>query len=624
MKPKKLLISLLLLSIAFARGQQVLDDPVVPQEPAEPAPVISPPEFDPTAPGVADPPVAPEIPPGEEDPIEPVPIEPVPIAIPALPGRADLSELPPPPPPPDVDEEEIADSGSHSGQIDESNGEYLIRDAAINDIFQMLAKRANKQYFHNTSIAGPDFNVSGHLNGGNPLEQMEELAFQYGLTLYTKGNTVYALNSEQLNRLPATEWHYQLRYLRPTDIEQIKGLIQPMLSPTGIANYEPKTNTIIIVDAAHQVERARELLTSVDKAKGQVVIEVKILSVNSSAGERKGVDWSSNLGTTGIPLETLASLNSLFGIDNELSASGTLGSGSVLRGTDTPSNNTIVLSPVQLGGVLRALQRGGLVTQTSNPTLITEDNEQATLSLIDRVPIITTTISETEVSNQVTEEVRYSVDSKDPVGDPSTTREIGVTVAVTPQLLPDGTIRMKMRPRSAQVVEEILGQSGNRYPRVSESMIESVARIPDGHSLVVGGFYGQVKTKDKNKVPILGDIPGINFFFKSKEAAKETSSLVFVVTPTSYDPGSSTETGVTSRAIRDNMSLKPGHDWIEPSLPGPAHEPDWQRALKDLRPDQRDHRPSAEELKADLKGAFEGRAKNGLLHHGRLKFLRKR
>ena len=104
MKPKKLLISLLLLSIAFARGQQVLDDPVVPQEPAEPAPVISPPEFDPTAPGVADPPVAPEIPPEEEDPIEPVPIEPVPIAIPALPGRADLSELPPPPPPPDVDE----------------------------------------------------------------------------------------------------------------------------------------------------------------------------------------------------------------------------------------------------------------------------------------------------------------------------------------------------------------------------------------------------------------------------------------------------------------------------------------------------------------------------------------
>ena len=122
---------------------------------------------------------------------------------------------------------------------------------------------------------------------------------------------------------------------------------------------------------------------------------------------------------------------------------------------------------------------------------------------------------------------------------------------------------------------------------------------------------------------ILGDIPGINFFFKSKEAAKETSSLVFVVTPTSYNPGSTIENGVTSRAIRDNVSLKPDHDWIEPALPGPAHEPNWQRAVEDFRPGQRDHRPTADELKADLEGSFEKKAKSGL-HNGRLKFLRKR
>ena len=614
MKLNKLLFSLALLSVVVVRGQQV-PVPLFPEEPGELPPIVSPPEFDPSAPGVVEP----------DDPPVDATNEIVPIGVPALPGLGDLSELPPPPPPPDADGKDAGSDGPGDEvvEVEESNGEYLIRDAAINDIFQMLAKRARKQYFHNTSIAGPDFNVSGHLNSGNPLEQMEELAFQYGLTLYTKGNTVYALNAEQLNRLPAEEWHYQLRYLRPTDIEQIKGLIAPMLSPTGIANYEPKTNTIIVVDAAHQVERAKNLLTMIDKAKGQVVIEVKILSVNSSAGERKGVDWTSNLGVNGIPLETIASLNSLFGIDNALSATGTLGSGSVLRGTDTPSGNTIVLSPIQMGGVLRALQKGGLVTQTSNPTLITEDNEQATLSIIDRVPIITTTISETEVSNQVTEEVRYSVDSKDPVGDPTTTREIGVTVAVTPTLLPDGTIRMQMRPRSAQVVEEVVGQSGNKYPRVSESMIETIARIPDGHSLVVGGFYGQVKSKDKNKVPFLGDIPGINFFFKSKEAAKETSSLVFVVTPTSYNPGSFSENCATSKAIRDSLSLKPGHDWIEPALPGPAHEPDMKRALRDLRPSQRDHQPSVEELKADLKKCCEGRAKS-VLRHGRPKFLRKR
>ena len=56
------------------------------------------------------------------------------------------------------------------------------------------------------------------------------------------------------------EFHYQLRYLRPTDMEQIKELIKPMLSPgTGIVNFEPKTNTIIIIDSAHRIEQARDL-----------------------------------------------------------------------------------------------------------------------------------------------------------------------------------------------------------------------------------------------------------------------------------------------------------------------------------------------------------------------------
>ena len=108
--------------------------------------------------------------------------------------------------------------------------------------------------------------------------------------------------------------------------------------------------------------------------------------------------------------------------------------------------------------------KGNLVTQKSNPVVITEDNEQAIISIIDRVPIITSTATQGTGGTTLTEEVRYTVDESDPVGDPATTREIGITVAVTPSLLPDGTIRLKMRPRSAQVVEEIVGVTGNVFP----------------------------------------------------------------------------------------------------------------------------------------------------------------
>jgi type II secretory pathway component GspD/PulD (secretin) len=435
--------------------------------------------------------------------------------------------------------------GGNANPIEAEEGGFLIKDANINDIFQLLAKRADKQYFHNNKLNTLDYQVTGHLSGDvDSLQQMEELAFQYGLRMYVKGNTVYAMMSDQLNNLPAKEWTYSLQYLRPTDIEQIKALIQPMLSVgRGIVNYEPKTNTIIVIDTMRNIEMVEKLLRKIDKPKGQIVVEVKILRVNNSEGSQTGVDWSASLGDNGTSIELTRSLNSVFGLPSKwatldpITQSSIVG-GSSTRGADNPDrSNNIILSPLQLSGVLRALNEGNVVDQTSNPVVITEDNEKASISLIDRVPIITTTTSQGTSTSSVSEEVRYTIDASDST-DPDTTREIGVTISITPSLLPDGTIRMRMRPRSAQITENVKSTLGNFYPRVSEATIQSIARIPDGHSLVIGGFYGEVESKGGNKVPILGDIPLINFFFKSKKTQKEKSSLVFVVTPTSYNPSS--------------------------------------------------------------------------------------
>jgi len=437
--------------------------------------------------------------------------------------------------------------GGNANPIEAEEGGFLIKDANINDIFQLLAKRADKQYFHNNKLNTLDYQVTGHLSGDvDSLQQMEELAFQYGLRMYVKGNTVYAMMSDQLNNLPAKEWTYSLQYLRPTDIEQIKALIQPMLSVgRGIVNYEPKTNTIIVIDTMRNIEMVERLLRKIDKPKGQIVVEVKILRVNNSEGSQTGVDWSSSLGDAGVDLGVARNLNSVFGIDDlAITADDAI---------DFSASN-IVLSPIQVNGVLRALKDNNLVTQKSNPVVITEDNEKASISLIDRVPIITQTVSDTTAGQNTAEEVRYTIDTSDST-DPETTREIGVTISVTPSLLPDGTIRMQMRPRNAQITENVETASGNVYPRVSEATIQSIARIPDGHSLVIGGFYGEVDSKGDNKIPILGDIPLINFFFKSKKTQKEKSSLVFIVTPTSYNPSCINSHKKTSDRINSTHSI---------------------------------------------------------------------
>jgi type II secretory pathway component GspD/PulD (secretin) len=440
-------------------------------------------------------------------------------------------------------------------EIKKSDEGFIIKAASLNDIFQFLAKSAGRQYFHNDKIAGPEYLVTGHLNDGKPLQQMEELAFVYGLSLHTKGDTIYALTQAQLSQLPSAEFHYQLRYLRPTDMEQIKELIKPMLSPgTGIVNFEPKTNTIIIIDSSHRIEQARDLLHGIDKAKGQIVVETKILRINNSVAKRTGVNWANSLGKDGTSLSLTRDLNSVFGLPTQMIAA-----------NSGPAQSNLVLSPAQVSGVLRALSEGGLASQVSNPTLITEDNEQATISIIDRIPIITTTSTANTTGGNptVTEEVRYKIDKSDKTidTDPDKHREIGISLVVTPTLLPDGTVRMKMRPRSAQIVEEIVSISGNKYPRVTESMVESIARVPDGHSLVVGGFYGQAQTQGKTKIPILGDIPVLNFFFKSKDATQEKTSLVFIVTPKSYDPTNRSMSHQMSTQIRSASDIENNPTW---------------------------------------------------------------
>jgi Flp pilus assembly secretin CpaC len=140
---------------------------------------------------------------------------------------------------------------------------------------------------------------------------------------------------------------------------------------------------------------------------------------------------------------------------------------------------------------------------------------------------------------------------------PEKSREIGVTLSVTPTLLPDGTVRMKLRPRVAKIVEFIPGQTGNIYPRVSESTAEAISRIPAGQSLILGGFYDYSETKNKNNVPLLGKVPGLGWLFKSKDNSLEKISLIFVITPSVYDASSTNGIRGINQEMRTYSNFEP-------------------------------------------------------------------
>ncbi len=472
---------------------------------------------------------------------------------------------------------------------------YWIDNAPINEVLQYLARSAGLQYFYNNELNGPQYTVTGHLKLDNPREQMEDLAIAYGLNVYQQRSTISLMTETQLARLPLEVMSYPLKYLRgaplnrsygnaqgpagggaaqggdqsggastagQSDFEKLKSIIRPMLTPVvGQIEFEEKTNTLLVTDNTLKLERVRKLLVEIDKAKKQIMVNVRVLRIKRNQGRQVGVDWSRSLGENGTSITVRQSLNALFNLPDI----------STLTRTGNPANPAISMNKVntegaglvfdntQVQAILRALEDGDLVTQEACPTIITEDNEQGIISIVDRFPVITSDITNTAAGQNITDKVRYKIDTEDPSAteEPEKNREIGVTLSVTPTILPDGTVRMKLRPRVAKIVELIPGRTNNVFPRVSESTVEAISRIPAGQSLFLGGFYDYNNSDGNNKVPILSTIPLFGKLFSSEKKKLEQVSLVFIITPRIYDASSSEEIPEVNWHVRELSAMQP-------------------------------------------------------------------
>lgn len=374
------------------------------------------------------------------------------------------------------------------------------------------------------------------------------------------------------------------------DFTKLLAIIKPMLTrELGHIEFEEKNNILLVSDNGPKLKKVRAILEEIDRPKQQIAINVRILRVKKTKGSRIGVDWSKVLGD-GLPVAASQSLNAVFGLPDSATltksllntkdittsfirtrdtSNDPLDPFNITRTNDTFTNDTgshssidslksftdgagLVFDVLQMEAIVHALRDGQIVTQESCPTIITEDNEQGIISIVDRFPLITSDVVATTGNINITDKVRYKIDEEDPnsSNEPEKSREIGVTLSVTPTLLPDGTVRMRLRPRVANIVDFIPGKTGNVFPRVSESTIEGISRIPQGKSLFLGGFYDSNDSHKNNAVPFLGSLPLLNKLFSYKDKSNEQICLVFIITPQVYDASNTMAIPVVNRQVQ--------------------------------------------------------------------------
>lgn len=421
--------------------------------------------------------------------------------------------------------------------------------------FQNIEVRAVLQViadFTSLNIITSD-TVSGNLTlrlKDVPWDQALDIILQAkGLDMRKTGNVVWiaprdelatkeklALEArQQISELePLRTESFQLNYQKAEDFQKvITDSTQRILSKRGSAVIDARTNQIFVQDTPSKLDEIRELLKKTDKAVRQVLIEARIVEATDTFSRNVGtrLGWHD---TTGRGEQVPG------GTHRTLIGGGILDTGSHTGQTGTAdflADSTFVnMAAPGLGGVnpgqlslilmndamtkflnleITALQADGKGKIISSPRVITADNVEAIIEQGTEIPY-----------QQATSSGATSVSF----------RKATLSLKVKPQITPDDNIMMKLN-----VNKDSVGANTSAGPAIDTKQVSTEVLVENGGTVGLGGIYTQEESSTVTKVPLLGDIPVVGFFFRQDLKRNDKRELLIFVTP---------------RVIKDTLSVR--------------------------------------------------------------------
>ncbi|MBI2412212.1 MAG: type IV pilus secretin PilQ [Deltaproteobacteria bacterium] len=307
-----------------------------------------------------------------------------------------------------------------------------------------------------------------------------------------------------------------------SSVELIKQ-VQGVLTDRGTVTNDARTNTIIVKDIRTGVEAAKNLITKLDTAIPQVLIEARIVEASTSFARDLGIQWGLEYGTGGnTSTET-------FG------ASGT--EGQAVQTFQTPNSNITATGADQYAVNLPATGSAGtlgalgflLGKAGSNPFLLdlrlSAGETEGRLKTISRPRI--TTMDNKEAKIEQGESIPFETTSS--AGTATTFIDANLSLTVTPHITPDGSVLMKIKA-SRNSIGTFRTSGGEPSINKKESSTEVLVR--DGETTVIGGIVITDKNDSDKGIPYLQDIPVIGWLFKSKSVSDSQTELLIFITPT--------------------------------------------------------------------------------------------
>lgn len=342
-----------------------------------------------------------------------------------------------------------------------------------------------------------------------------------------------------------------LRYLTAEDAaKSLNALLQKadkeQRAPIAI-EPNPANNALIIDASPQDFEFVRALIEKLDQIPQQVLVEVLLAEVavgrNLDLGVRLAtVDEPKEGSTSAIGVSRPGETDALA----QFIEKGVFPQGlaiGVARGTvlDPRTGNAVPNVPL----LIEALAKSRDVKILSNVPLWAQNNSEASVSVVDNIPILRSTI---EGGSGTARDIIQNIDRID----------VGIKLKVTPHVNPDGEITLKLNPSIEAIVDQ--GPPGTTFaPTIAKREVSTTVTVPNGATVVISGLIREDRVEAINKVPVLGDIPLLGFFFRSKGQRTQRTNLLIFVTPrivtdlrVAYDLRDrlQQQTALTNQAIR--------------------------------------------------------------------------
>lgn len=294
-----------------------------------------------------------------------------------------------------------------------------------------------------------------------------------------------------------------------------------------------ETNSLVITAAPDIMRSFESVIHQLDIPRKQVHVEAIIVEVSERAEKELGVQWASEAGglvnftNSGPSIGQVSAGVLAYRGGSTGSASSTTGSASSTGSTGSNGDNGAALGGVlgSLSGAMFGYLSGdkswaalvkALASDTdsnvlSTPSLTTLDNEEASISIGQEIPIITGSTLGNNNSNPFQQIQR---------------KDVGISLKITPQINEGDGVRLTIE----QEVSSIAGATGADVV-TNKRQIKTAVLVGNGQTIVLGGLIDDDIQESTQKVPLLGDLPLIGSLFSSKKTIKGKKKLMVFIRP---------------------------------------------------------------------------------------------